>query len=147
VAFIGSVGIAVWFRRTHERRSTNGNNADNDDRGAPGEIKTEPPNLPPINTSNTASWDEDEPLSPFSKMLPAAYRLDNGEADMSVILELSERGSLDRHSSILLSEGGYSTDEGESLDVDLSALNFSYNSQAPVLGATRRKEDQTLIDV
>jgi hypothetical protein len=148
-AFIGSVGIAVWFRRTHERRSTNDNNADHEGRAAaPGESKIESPNNPQITPSNTVSWDEDEPLSPFSKMLPAAYRLDNGEADMSVILEVSERGSSLDHSSILLSEGGYSTDEGESLDVDMmSALNFSYDSQAPVLGATRRKGDQTLVDI
>lgn len=145
-AFIGSVGIAVWFRRSHERRSNSGSGHTGEDDGG---IKNPPPNIPRINTTDTGSWDAEDQLSPFSAMLPAAYRLDNGEDDMSVILELNERGSsLGRGSSILLSEGGYSTDEGESLDVDLSALNFSYNSQAPTLGAVKRRTDaHTLVDV
>ena len=144
VAFISSIGLAVWFRLSHRHlprhttTTTNNNSHTNIKEDEPREILR-------VDTKESVSFEDDnDPLSPFSKMLPAAYRLDDDQADMSVILELNESLN-DRGSSILISEG-YTTDDGESLDLDAS-LNFSQYSSAPVLGATRRGEIQSLVDV
>jgi hypothetical protein len=146
VAFVVSIGVAVWFRCNKERRANRGIVDSGESQvalskdGAPATLN--------IDTMESGSFEDNETLSPFSKMLPAAYRLDDGQADMSVILESVESSSVnDRGSSILLSEG-YSTEEGESgEDVDTSHLNFSNYSSAPVLGAKPRGEIQSLVDV
>jgi hypothetical protein len=141
VAFATALGFAAWFRCSRGRGSGNQNNSDSQD-----ETKENLPPLPKIDTLEVDSFGEQDPISPFSKMLPQAYRLDDCQADMSVILESHESSSInDRGSSILLSEG-YSTEEGES-DLDSSMLNFSSNTVAPVLGAFPRGEIQSLVDV
>jgi hypothetical protein len=145
VAFFGSIGIAIWFRRSRTRRSGTDNFISGDSELS---VKDPPPAIMNIDTMESGgSHEDDEPLSPFSKMLPAAYRLDDGQADMSVILESNESSSLnDRGSSILISEG-YSTEEGESEEADSTLLNFSNYSSAPVLGAKPRGQIQQLVDL
>jgi hypothetical protein len=145
VAFVVSIGVAVWFRCNKERRA----NRDNMISGESEVTVTKEASQTVLNidTMDSGSYEDNETLSPFSKMLPAAYRLDDGQADMSVILESVESSSVnDRGSSILLSEG-YTTDEGESDGVDTSHLDFSNYSSAPVLGAKPRGEIQSLVDV
>ena len=146
VAFVVSIGVAAWFRCNKARRANRDivesgeSQATLSKDGAPATLN--------IDTMESGSFEDNETLSPFSKMLPAAYRLDDGQADMSVILESVESSSVnDRGSSILLSEG-YSTEEGESgEEVDTSHLNFSNYSSAPVLGAKPRGDIQALVDI
>jgi len=100
------------------------------------ELKTSSVRIDSMATRSSEE-DADEGLSPFSRMLPAAYRLDDGQDEMSVILELDESNSSAKSASLIMSDG-YSDDETTD-DIDLSALNFSRISQAPVLGAKRRR--------
>jgi hypothetical protein len=131
IAFVGAVGLAAWFKSYRQARNQEE------------EIKDEPPALAPVPTTDTD--DPVSPLSPFSKMLPAAYRLDDPN-DMSVILELrDEVSSNDASHSIILSESGFSQ-ETTTDDIDLSnSRNKSLWSV--VLGAKKRKEERQFIDV
>ena len=97
--------------------------------------ETSAPPLARIDTTDNGKVDSEEQLSPFSEMLPKAYRLDDG-SDMSIILEVPEDASIGQSSGILVSEG-WSTDS-EDLDVS-SVMNVSRMSEVPVLGATRLK--------
>ncbi|KAI2513502.1 hypothetical protein MHU86_976 [Fragilaria crotonensis] len=145
VAFVVSIGVAFWFRCHKERRANRDNLISGESEVTVAKEASQA--VLNIDTMDSGSIEDNETLSPFSKMLPAAYRLDDGQADMSVILESVEGSSTnDRGSSILLSEG-YTTDEGESDGVDNSHLNFSNYSSAPVLGAKPRGEIQSLVDV
>lgn len=145
VAFVVSIGVAFWFRCHKERRANRDNLISGESEVTVAKEASQA--VLNIDTMDSGSIEDNETLSPFSKMLPAAYRLDDGQADMSVILESVEGSSTnDRGSSILLSEG-YTTDEGESDGVENSHLNFSNYSSAPVLGAKPRGEIQSLVDV
>lgn len=145
VAFVVSIGVAFWFRCNKVRRANR--SMINSGESQVTSTKDAATAVLQINTMDSGSFEDNETLSPFSKMLPAAYRLDDCQGDMSVILESVESSSVnERGSSILLSEG-YSTEEGESEDVDASHLNFSNYSSAPVLGAKPRGEIQSLVDV
>lgn len=104
------------------------------------ELKTSSLQIDPVATRS--SEEEEEELSPFSRMMPAAYRLDDGQDEMSVILELNESSCSAKSASLIMSEG-YSDDETTADDIDLSILNISRVSQAPVLGAKRRREGKS----
>jgi len=102
------------------------------------EIKTTSLRIDPTATRSSGEEEEEEELSPFSRMLPAAYRLDDGQDEMSVILELNESTGSAKSASLIMSEG-YSDDETID-DIDLSVMNIPRVSQAPVLGAKRRRD-------
>lgn len=125
-AFVVTVGVALYFRRLyiHKRREESSQGDE-----------SSTPELTRIDTGEACSVDVEEPLSPFSEMLPKAYRLDDG-SDMSIILEMPEDASVGQSSGILVSEG-WSTDD-ETLDSS-AVVNTSRLSEVPVLGARRRK--------
>ena len=113
------------------------------------EITTSGSNL----TASTAG----APTSPFSGMLPNAYRLDR-EMNMSAILEGdSDSASQGVRSDIIISESGFTTDDDYSISqnsTDPESLNQAYVqslSQKPVLGAQpmydEEDEDDLLFDI
>ena len=124
-AFVMVIGLAMYFRRLYNNRKEDMQHDD----------ETSAPPLARIDTTDNGKVDSEEQLSPFSEMLPKAYRLDDG-SDMSIILEVPEDASIGQSSGILVSEG-WSTDS-EDLDVS-SVMNVSRMSEVPVLGATRLK--------
>lgn len=87
----------------------------------------------------------DRPLSPFSEMLPTAYRFDDG-GNMSAILELDDESATQR-SGILISDSGFTTEEEGSISLSMDGQSITPTSYAtgvprmdsPVLGATKRQ--------
>ena len=136
-AIAGSVGIALWFgigRRNRKKEASEGK-------------MTVIHEIAHINTMDTC--EEPELISPFSAMLPSAYRLDspsihtrgshrsNG-GDMSIILETEEN---DHDSSGILISEGYTTDSDE---MDISSLmgmsRVNQSQDHGLLGAVRWEE-------
>lgn len=147
-AFACSVGIALWFRKRRNPSSMMEREDEHTARGVtPATPLSPPPPIAHIDTVDTGYDGTEELISPFSEMLPSAYRLGTPTSintarlnDMSIILETNE-SSCDA-SGILISEG-YTTDGGES-DLDSSAFAGSYINNLPILGAARRTEGSAL---
>ena len=75
-------------------------------------------------------------------MLPPAYRMDEGVSQMDVVLEMNESFD-DQASNILISEGWTTESDVDSIDVS-NLIDISRTSEAPVLGARKRKEDGSI---
>jgi hypothetical protein len=150
VAFVSSIGVAMWFRK----RTLNRHDDSEYD-------STVGPTLSPLAgggpdmtllrvdshgenedyLADTGS-DESDSHSPFSSMLPPAYRLDEGVSQMDVVLEMNESFD-DQASNILISEGWTTESDVDSIDVS-NLIDISRTSEAPVLGARKRKEDGSI---
>lgn len=79
----------------------------------------------------------ERPLSPFSEMLPSAYRFDQ-DGNMSAILELDDESATQR-SGIVISDGGFtSTEEDGSIAVSMDGIASFNRLDSPVLGARQR---------
>lgn len=78
----------------------------------------------------------DHPLSPFSEMLPSAYRFDQ-DGQMSAILELDDESATPR-SAIAISDSGFTIDEEGSSAISSLGSTASVN-QNSVLGARKRQ--------
>lgn len=91
-----------------------------------------------ISGTQQRTEDEDsQPTSPFSSMLPGCYTM-NGQDAMSAILEGDSSDSESRtQSSVLLSDGGYTTD-GDSVQDE--TYNTSRHAD-PVLGVQKVDDD------
>ena len=79
---------------------------------------------------------QDHPLSPFSEMLPSAYRFDQ-DGQMSAILELDDESATPR-SAIAISESGFTIDEEGSSAIS-SLGDTASVTQNSVLGARKRQ--------
>lgn len=129
VGFVVAIGVATYFRVRKSARQDE---------------------VPYVATlENESSADEshqsqsgdngDDSVSPFSAMMPNAYRLDNeSSSEMGTIPESDVSDG--QSSGILLSEG-YST--GEESDVELPFFENPYRTPvAPVLGARPRSNEE-----
>jgi hypothetical protein len=91
-----------------------------------------------LTTANTSVTGSSAPKSPFSAMLPSPYRLER-DPNMSAILEDgSDSGSHARSSDIMVSESGYTTDDGDSVQ---SVYLQSLSNAPPTLGARKKDDD------
>jgi hypothetical protein len=142
VAMVSAVGAAMWFRKVHHR----GNNYGEYD-------STVGPNLSPLSGSGpdmtslrvdtnekdllVDSGSDVASLSPFSSMLPDAYRMEEGASEMDVVSETNESYD-DQASSIVISEGWTTESDVDSADVS-NVIDSS--REVLVLGARKRKED------
>jgi hypothetical protein len=75
-----------------------------------------------------------KPMSSFSAMLPQAYRMNDQDA-MSAILEVDSDSDSRAQSSVIVSDGGYTSD-GDSLQDSVYTSHIS-----PVLGAQKVDDD------
>lgn len=147
-ALVFSIFLAVWFRNSREKSGQNAAPLSPDTTIFKKESLTTSNvdvSLLQVNTKDTQPAEDEEPLSPFSRLLPAAYRIENSDDDMSVILELNESNYSGKSPSIIISEG-YSDDETND-DISLREINYLSINQAPILGAEKWKElENSLVD-
>jgi hypothetical protein len=143
VAIATAVGATMWFRKVHNRgdnygeyESTVGPNRSPLSGSGPDmtllRVDTNEKDLPVDSGSDVAS------LSPFSSMLPNAYRMEEGASEIDVVLETNESYD-DQASSMLMSEGWTTESDVDSADVS-NIINSS--REVLVLGARKRKEDE-----
>ena len=81
----------------------------------------------------------DRPLSPFSEMLPSAYRFDQ-DGNMSAIMELDDESATQR-SGIVVSDSGFTTEEENSLAIssfDGGSSSMNRSGSPVLLGARKR---------
>ena len=119
-AFAASVGLIYYLRRHGNSSSGGATQAAGSDQ-------------------ETGLSGHDHPLSPFSEMLPSAYRFDQ-DGQMSAILELDDESATQR-SGIAISDSGFTTDEEGSIAISaISSLGDSVSvTQRTVLGARKRQ--------
>lgn len=86
-------------------------------------------------TASAEYYNSRRPTSPFSEMLPSAYRFDH-DMNMSAILETDEESQA--RSELLVSEGWVSDNDTTS-SIDVPSVNYSRVTATPVLGARKRQ--------
>jgi hypothetical protein len=117
-AFAASVGLIYYLRRNgHYSSSGAATQAAGSDQ-------------------QTGRLDFDRPLSPFSEMLPSAYRFDQ-DGNMSAILELDDESATQR-SGIVVSDSGFTTEEEGSIAISMDGTSSLNRLDSPVLGARKR---------
>ena len=117
-AFAASVGLIYYLRR-HGNYTSSG--AATQAAGSDQQI---------------SRMDADRPLSPFSEMLPSAYRFDQ-DGNMSAILELDDESATQR-SGIVVSDSGFTTEEEGSITISMDGTGSLNRLESPVLGARKR---------
>ena len=120
-AFAASVGLIYYLRRHGSASSGAATQAAGSDQ-------------------QTGREDGDRPLSPFSEMLPSAYRFDQ-DGNMSAILELDDESATQR-SGIVVSDSGFTTEEdcsiAQSIAISMDGTASLNRIDSPVLGARKR---------
>lgn len=116
-AFAASVGLIYYLRRQSYSSSGAATQAARSDQ-------------------QTGLTDRNHPLSPFSEMLPSAYRFDQ-DGQMSAILELDDESATPR-SAIAISDSGFTIDEEGSSAISSLGDTASVNHNS-VLGARKRQ--------
>ena len=128
-AFVASVGLIYYLRRQGNGQSGAATAAAGSDQ------------------QTGLSREHSHPLSPFSEMLPSAYRFDQ-DGQMSAILELDDESATQR-SGIAISESGFTTDEeGSSCAISSMGDTDPAGSvnRSSVLGARKRDEQDESMD-
>lgn len=116
-AFAASVGLIYYLRRHGSGNSGAATQAAGSDQ-------------------QTGQYDAERPLSPFSEMLPSAYRFDQ-DGNMSAILELDDESGTQR-SGIIVSDSGFTTEEEGSIAISMDGTASLNRADSPVLGARKR---------
>lgn len=118
-AFAASVGL-IYYLRSHGKYSSSG--AATQAAGS---------------DQQTGHIDSHRPLSPFSEMLPSAYRFDQ-DGNMSAILELDDESATQR-SGLVVSDSGFTTEEEGSIAISMDGTASLNRMDSPVLGARKRR--------
>lgn len=134
-ALVVFVGSFYYWRRSYGRRPSS---AANQAAGS---------------TLNDTTYSSMRPSSPFSEMLPDAYRFNenmsilSGQGAMSAIAEDEE---MTVSSAIMMSEAGYSTEAAADTDSSLASFDvpkslYTHVPESPILlGARKRNPDQIM---